>query len=205
MSFLPKPKVAQLILAAGCSSRMGKPKQLLAWRGTTLIGHAIKQAIELDGITTYVILGAYYDTIYESIKNYPITILKNKDWQKGMGTTIQCGINTLQKKAIPYDAVLISLIDQPLLQTCHYKKLLESFYKGDHSIIATDLGEKKGVPSVISSIYFDELSKLKENFGARYLIKQYKDQVKSICAKNEGVDIDTVTDYENLIKNNYSS
>ncbi|PKV50896.1 molybdenum cofactor cytidylyltransferase [Aquimarina sp. MAR_2010_214] len=205
MSSLPKPKIAQLILAAGSSSRMGEPKQVLPWSNTTLIGHAIEKALLIKEVPIYVVLGAHYDVIYKEICHFPVTILKNSKWQSGMGSTIRSGIMAIQQNKLSYDGVLVSLVDQPLLDTIHFNSLITQFNKQPGAIAATDLGFGIGVPAIIPSKYFDELLQLKADFGARYIIKKHMDKIYTVDAIGKGADIDTIAQYNAMIKNNFSS
>ncbi|WP_438423188.1 nucleotidyltransferase family protein [Aquimarina macrocephali] len=205
MSFLPKPKIAQLILAAGSSSRMGEPKQVLPWNNTTLIGHAIQKVLLVQKAAIYVVLGAHYDTIYKEVCHFPVTILRNTKWQSGMGSTIRSGIMAIQQDKLPYDGVLISLVDQPLLDTTHFNSLITKFSEEPSAIIATDLGFGIGVPAIIPSKYFYELSQLQADFGARYLIKKHIDNINTVDAIGKGIDIDTIAQYTAMVKSNFSS
>ncbi|WP_103068619.1 nucleotidyltransferase family protein [Aquimarina sediminis] len=201
MSLKSNPEIAHLILAAGSSSRMGEPKQLLPWGDTNLIGHSIQQSLLLKNTSIHVVLGANYNAIYNKIKHFPIQILENVDWESGMGTSIQYGIQWIQQDNLSYDAVLISLIDQPLLGSIHFEALKELFNKNTNRIVATDLGEGViGVPAIIPAIFFDELSGLQADHGARYVIKKNIDNVKTVLASTRGVDIDTIAEYKNVIK-----
>lgn len=205
MLFLPKPNIVQLILAAGSSSRMGEPKQVLPWSNTTLIGHAIQQALLIKEAPIYVVLGAHYDAIYKEVCHFPVTILKNTEWQSGMGSTIRSGVMAIQRDKLSYDAVLISLVDQPLLDTTHFNSLITQFNEEPNTIIATDLGSGIGVPAIIPSKYFDELSQLQADFGARYIIKKNLDKINTVDAIGKGADIDTIAQYNAMIKSNFSS
>ncbi len=200
-----KPKIAHVILAAGSSSRMGEPKQLLPWGETTLIGHAIQQGMMLKDVKTYVVLGAHYDVIYPKVKYFSITVLKNETWKRGMGSSIRLGIETLQKDILPYSAVLISLVDQPLLDEQHLNRLIVGFNHNPDMIIATDQDGVIGVPAIIPEQYFKELLKLKEDFGARYIIKKYLDSVQTISSSDKGYDIDTREEYITLFKSEFPS
>ncbi len=200
-----KPKIAHLILAAGSSSRMGHPKQLLPWgNNTTLIRHAIQQALSVKGeVRIYVVLGAYYDIIYEEINMLPVTVLKHLDWEKGMGSSISYGITAIQKENVSFDGILISLIDQPLLDVTHFNTLITEFVKTSKHIIATQLESRIGVPAIFPTSVFSALMQLEEDFGARYIIKNYSDDVKTISASNTGIDIDTMKQYAKLLKRNF--
>ncbi|WP_062059267.1 nucleotidyltransferase family protein [Aquimarina longa] len=201
-----KPKIAHLILAAGSSTRMREPKQLLPWGDTTMIGYAIEQALLIKDTSVYVVLGAYYDAIYKEVNHFPITIFKNIDWQSGMGSTIRCGIQGILKDDLQYDVVLISLVDQPLLGAVHYASMITQFCNHSNTIIvATALGERVGVPAMIPITYFDELTELKADYGARYIIKENSTIVKTISVADKGLDIDTIEEYHSVLNTNFSS
>ncbi|MBQ4822535.1 nucleotidyltransferase family protein [Aquimarina sp. MMG016] len=202
MPILQNHKIAHLILAAGSSSRLGRPKQLLPWKGLTLIEHAIAQSLQLDQVSTYVVLGAYFDLIQKEIDDFPLTIVYNNDWKSGMGSSISFGIKSILQENSSYDAVLISLVDQPLLEAEHLSELISEFVKKPDQVIATGLSKRVGVPAIFPSSYFEELSKLKEDFGARYILKQYKEFVDVVSDSGKGIDIDTLEQYQILSKNN---
>ncbi|KZS42013.1 hypothetical protein AWE51_00815 [Aquimarina aggregata] len=204
MSFQIKPKIAHLILAAGSSSRMGTPKQLLRWGNTTLISHAIMQTLEIENVSTYVVLGANYNLVYQEIAHFQVTILKNSNWSAGMGTTISFGVNTILNEDESYDAILITLVDQPLLEKEYLHDLILEFEKNNHAIIASDLGDRIGVPAIFSGVIFNELTNLKEDFGARYIIKKHINNVKKVSAIGKGNDIDTIEEYDTLFKDKFS-
>ncbi|MEW7279702.1 nucleotidyltransferase family protein [Aquimarina sp. 2201CG1-2-11] len=203
MSSSIKPKIAHLILAAGKSDRMGRCKQLLPWRSTTLIGHAIEQSLHLDTVKTYVILGAYYNEIYNQIKVFPVEIIKNKDWQLGMGTSIRNGIIALQKDEESYDGVLISLVDQPLIDTNHYAGLINKYINSDKTIVATSNKDGVGVPVLLSKGYFNELRQLDSDYGARHILKKYTTEIYEVSLENKNIDIDTFEEYQLLIKDHF--
>lgn len=191
-------RIAQLILAAGGSKRMGSPKQLLSFRGTSLIEYAISESIKTNVTQTFVVLGANYDLIQQKIASYPVSILKNLSWEVGMGSSIRFGMEHIKKEK-KYDAVLISLIDQPLLGSSHYDQLINELIKNKNNIVATDLGKRVGVPAIFTNDYFDELSELDADYGARYVIEKNNDKVKKIQVYDKGKDIDTPKEYKDLI------
>lgn len=200
MSHLQKPKIGHIILAAGRSSRMGSPKQLLPWKDTTLIGHAVQEALKLQNTEVFVILGAYFESIHEQICHFPVRIIRNLDWEKGMGTSIKKGIGIAMQDELGYDAVLISLVDQPLLDGNHYEMLFSKFRNHPDHIIATELNERIGVPGIFPVNYFNELFQLNADYGARHIITNNKDYTLSISAKNRGVDIDTIQEYRAIVQ-----
>ncbi len=205
MPSLQEPKIAQIILAAGTSSRMGEPKQLLPWHQTTLIGHAIQEALKTETSSVFVVLGAYYDLIYEQVHHFPITILENPNWEMGMGSSIRFGVKTAIQDKLTFDAVLISLVDQPLIDAIHFEALISKYKENPESIVATNLGKRIGAPGIFPASYFDELAMLKSDYGARYIIEKYKDKTKVITATDKGVDVDTMKEYQDLVQGKFHS
>jgi molybdenum cofactor cytidylyltransferase len=196
--------IAILIPAAGASRRLGSPKQLLKWAGSTLLSHAIETAEELDQKEIVVVLGAYYDQIIPEIDNSVIQILKNEDWKNGLGSSIAVGVEYLHNCNDDYDAVLIILPDQPLIDQLYLKTMIEKFRVGENQIIASAYGDgKHGVPALFDKIYFEKLRELTDDRGAKKLIKQSAKFVTSIGITTVISDIDTKEDYEKIYKANH--
>tara|TARA_R110002049_G_C9178388_1_gene563394 strand:+ start:25649 stop:26266 length:618 start_codon:yes stop_codon:yes gene_type:complete len=196
-----KPNPSVVILAAGASKRMGTPKQLLKWGENTLLEHAILVALQLNSQEIIVVLGANYELIKKTIKQYPITILNNKDWEKGLGTSIAFATQYLMKSKHKIDGVLIALADQPLMDVHFLENLIDKFELNKNKIIATFYEDKTyGVPVIFGASYFDELSKLSNDKGAKQLLKTHKKHVKGFVPKNKNVDLDSKEDYEQLYK-----
>lgn len=189
-------KTAILILAAGASQRLGTPKQLLHWKGTTLLEHTIKEVLTTSIGEVFVVLGAHIDDIQQQIYSYPITIIENKNWQEGMGTSIACGIQQLQA----FDQVLITLCDLPLIDQGHYQKLLQEHSQTSKGITTTVFETIIGVPAVFDRSYFKTLSKLSGDRGARALIQKEIADVQVVKADVPFTDIDTIEDYRKLIR-----
>lgn len=191
-----KDNIAVLVLAAGKSSRMRQPKQLLGWKKTTLLNHAIDQAKEVTQ-HVFAVLGAYKDTIEVSIPN-DVTIVFNPNWEQGMGTSIALGISELQNR-YNFNAVLIMLADQPLLDSRYLYELKELFMKSECKIAATFYGKSNGVPAIFHNSVFDELIKLNQDYGAKKLMKKLTSDTKSLHPKGKEIDIDTFETYQELL------
>jgi len=196
--------IAILIPAAGASRRLGSPKQLLKWGGTTLLSHAIETAEELDQKEVVVVLGAYYDQIKPKLKKSSTQILKNEDWKDGLGSSIAVGVEYLHNCNDDYDAVLIILPDQPLIDPLYLKTMIEKFRVGENQIIASAYGNgKHGVPALFDKKYFKELIGLTDDRGAQKLIKQSAQFVTTLDKNPLISDIDTKEDYNKIYKANH--
>jgi molybdenum cofactor cytidylyltransferase len=198
-----QPKIAILILAAGNSSRMADVKQLLPWNDTFLLNHTINNAAQLNHSKTHVVLGANCEQIKSAINRANIEIIYNKEWKKGLGSSIAFGVKHIKSKK-QFDCVLTILADQPLIDTDYLSELVNLFEIKKNQIIASSYGNKKvGVPALFDGIYFDELSTLNEDKGAKQILKKHNTFVKTLNAENLITDIDTIEDYEQLYKANH--
>ena len=191
-----------LLIAAGASKRMGKPKQLLAWGNESLVEHQIKVLLETKSSLS-VVLGAYSNKIIPIIEKFSVAIYLNEDWEKGMGTSIACGVKKLIEKGPTVDGVLISLIDQPLITSAHFKKMLTLFQPGKDQIIVSNSNDGwSGAPVLFDATYFKELLKLKGDEGAKVIVKKYRNSAKLIDTADLLKDIDTHEAYLELLKIN---
>ena len=199
-TFRNSDKIAMIILAAGASNRMGRNKQLLPWKNHNLIKHVISNGSKASLKSIFVVLGANAEEIANSLSTENIEIIINPFWKEGMGTSIASVMHNFTKNKITYDAVLIALVDQPLLEDKHYKKLIYKYINTYKNIVATQMRGGVGVPAILNSKYFKELGKLKENYGARAIIAANSGDVLSLKPIGQIVDIDTIGTYNLLYK-----
>ena len=194
--------IAVLIMAAGQSSRMKGIKQLLPWNGTTLLQHTLNTILDIKKNKVFMVLGANSDLIEAELKfvKQPVALIKNEKWQKGLGSSIACGIDFILEQEHTIDGILICLADQPLLTDVYYKKLLQIFRTNDVAIVATKYPNKSGVPAVFSTKIAQELIHLNEDYGARRIMSKYKDNMIVLDAGEQIMDIDTPETYEHLYK-----
>ena len=193
-------KLPVIILAAGESSRLGSPKQLLAFKGKTLLEHAIQIAKEAQYGPVIVVLGAFYEQIKPVIEGLDIEIVVNHQWKEGMGGSLQVGIRYLMGQYPLAPACLTMLCDQPLLTAQHLIDLRESWAKEHSLIMATQYGGITGVPIVWDSEYFSRLANVEGKIGARKLLTQYHFDVTPLTFEPAARDIDTKEDYFGLQK-----
>ncbi|MEK6476505.1 nucleotidyltransferase family protein [Catalinimonas sp. 4WD22] len=189
-------KHAIVILAAGESSRMGQPKQLLQINGKSLLRHAVEEAIDSDLGPVIVVLGAFAEQIKEALPALEIKIVHNPDWQQGMGTSIQKGIQEVQKEYDYSQGAILMLSDQPYVNTILLNKLLQTHLHTQKPIVASTYQDTLGVPAYFHHSYFPFLSQLEGSIGARKLIQQHKAQVASVDFPSGRFDVDTPEDYK---------
>ena len=193
-------KLAVLILAAGNASRMGVSKQLLKWKDTNLLQHAMNTVNKVNS-QNLVVLGANYLKIKPQIEDKSIRVLCNQNWQKGLGNSISFGINYIKESLPNIDNVLIMLADQPLIDADFLNQMIATRKLYPKKIICTLYqNEKLGVPAIFNKIYFEDLLQLNDDKGAKELLKKYSSDVISLNGVKIVRDIDTLDDYEDLYK-----
>ena len=197
--YMDETNVGIIILAAGASTRLGEPKQLLTFQNKTLISRAVETSINSKCVNTAVILGANVETIKKEIEDFPINICTNENWKTGMASSIKCGLDLLLSEQKKLNAVLILLCDQPFIESKHINQLLKTFEQTNKDIVATEYKNTIGVPALFSSKLFDKLLKLEGDKGARQIIKTNPDLLQTIPIPEAEFDIDTVEDYQKLI------
>ncbi len=193
--------IAVVILAAGESSRMQQTKQLLPWGKSTLLGNAIKEALQSNSEKVYVVLGAKAETIQLQINSTDVIWILNKNWKKGMGSSISSAINYLVHLKTDYEGILIMLCDQPLIDADYINKMISTFKRANKGIIATSYKHRKGVPVLFHKKYFEDLSNLDGNLGAKKVIADNSKDVFDINPNGKEKDLDTLEEYQQALKN----
>ena len=197
MSAAPAGKIGTVILAAGESSRLGQPKQLLEFRGTTLLRHAAQTALAAGG-PVCVVLGAFAETIRPTLENLPVLVVENRAWREGMGASLRTGLRALLDAHASLAAVVFLLSDQPFISAEKIRALVAEHERTGRAIVASEYGGSLGVPALFASGLFPELRALAGNEGAKKIISRHRDAVAAV-AFHEGIaDIDTLADYERL-------
>ena len=194
-------KLAVLLLAAGSSSRMGVPKQLLKWNNTTLLNHAINTVKQISKNEIVLVLGAHYDDINSKVDANNISVIYNENWEKGLGNSIAYGIKFIIESLPDIDSVLIMLADQPLIDSSYLNKMIENYQLNPDKIICTSYQNKRlGVPAIFNKTKFEELSKLNHDKGAKDLLNMNPENILFLDGTDLISDIDTIEDYETLYK-----
>ena len=191
-------KTAILILAAGESKRMGRPKQLLPYKDSTLLLEKIKQFQSIENTQVFVVLGAYFKDIFPLLRELPVKVVMNTNWHEGMGSSLSKGVELIRKKDM-FDRVLITLSDLPLMESSHYEQLIEMSKTSGKRIIQTEYEDTSGVPVIFDKSLFNNLAKLKNEEGAKPLIEKYKKEVLKLRSKTPYFDVDTSDAYQKLL------
>lgn len=188
-----KPKIGGIVLAAGGSSRLGQPKQLLQFRGKTLLKHAAEAMAASICDPTVVVLGAETARLAGEMEGLSVFQCRNENWRSGMSSSIKTGLAKLIEIAPEIDAVIISLCDQPFVTAEMLNRFGEKFAAGGASVVAAKYKGVVGVPALFSRELFGELSRLVGDKGARDLIRNRVD-IETIDLPEAAFDIDTPYD-----------
>ena len=189
-----------IILAAGSSSRFGKTKQLLQFKGKTLLKHTIEEALKASPQLTIVVTGAQADGISREIKSENVEIVFNKDWQHGMASGIVIGVKTAITLNKDIEKLIIAVCDQPFVSSAVFQQLFQKQNNSAKHIVASAYADTTGTPALFTERYFDALVGLSGDHGAKKLFETYRDDLATIDFPEGYIDIDTQEDYENLLK-----
>ena len=191
-------KLSILILAAGNSSRLNYPKQLIEFEGQTLIERITETALKISD-DILIVLGGNSELIIPKLErfNHTISTIFNPDWQQGMGTSIRIGVEKLAQKS---DLILILLSDQPFISQVLLQNMLQNFAKSPNHIVSCRYNEQLGVPMLFDKSIFPELLRLSGDKGAKSFLHLYKNSISTINFPEGIIDIDTSEDIEKLRK-----
>ena len=189
--------IGAIILAAGMSKRMGKPKLLLLLNSKTVICHTLEAVTRTHFSTIQVITGQYDTEIQEQLNKYPsIEAIYNSDFSKGMATSLKHGIRQVEGKV---DAAVIFLADQPFVSHIVVQSLIQTYFSGNRNetlIVRPCYQGELGHPVLIDKSIFHEFNTITGDIGGKHILKKFKNQTKIVHFKNRywGKDIDTPED-----------
>jgi len=195
-------RVATIVLAAGESTRMqGRSKQLLPWRGKTLIENAVGIAATPRAAETLVVLGARAAEIRAAIQGAPARIVLNRDWATGHASSIRAGLNALSREI---DAAIFINADQPFLNASAVDRIIQRYYETDARIVVPLFAGKRGSPVLFDRAHFDELKSLQGEQGGRELLSKYREQIEFVefADARMALDIDTPDEYASSVRQN---
>ncbi|QTE24071.1 nucleotidyltransferase family protein [Polaribacter cellanae] len=193
-------KIAVLILAGGFSSRMKTPKQLLKIGDNYLLELVLEKAFSIQKQHIFCVLGNNSEEIQEKIKFENCTIIVNKNPEKGLSSSIVSGVKYLQKNGLSFDGICVLLADQPAIEKSYLKAMYQLFEREKTKIIASNYGNKFGVPAIIPKKYFSTLLWIEGDKGAKEFINAKKNDVLCPKLSTNFIDIDTKEDFESYKK-----
>lgn len=194
----PTFKIGGILLAAGGSERLGTPKQLIEYQGRTLLRRAAESLCTAPCSPVVAVLGEQAEAAAE-LAGLDLIIAVNKEWRTGMASSIICGLERLVEMNPDLDAVVIALCDQPLVTAEHLTRLTDEYARSRSPITAAKYGDTVGVPAVFAKERFGDLLALAGDKGARHIIRNRPDGVRTVTIDEAAFDIDTPADAQRLI------
>ncbi len=188
-------KAAAIVLAAGGSLRLGQPKQLLQFRGESLIRRIARAADGAGCRPIVVVLGRDQELIAHELGDLPVTLVPNEKWERGLGTSIRAGVLALPPEV---EAVVILACDQPHVDAALLQRMMEEFQRSGKPMVGSTYVGTVGVPALFARVCFAKLESLGDGVGAKSLLQAAPDDVRAVDFPAGAVDIDTAADYEKL-------
>ncbi len=187
-----------ILLAAGASTRMGRPKQLLPIAGQPLVARAAEAALASPAWPVVVVLGAHAAEIHPALARLPVLIAENTAWAEGLGSSIRTGLTALEKFSRSLDAALIALADQPAFSADAVARLVAAHRTNNSGLTAARYAGRLGVPALFARKHFPLLHALRGDEGARAILTAHSTDVAAVDLPELAFDLDTPADYEKL-------
>jgi molybdenum cofactor cytidylyltransferase len=190
--------IAALVLAAGGSSRLGAPKQLLPWGDTTLLGHVLKMLRDLPFDEIFVVIGASGDEILEKVDLSDVIVIENPEWEEGMASSLRVGLDAANRLSRA-EAAAIFLGDQPDISEEVVIGLIEARRSTKRQAIVPKYRYAWGNPVVVERSLWPRLMCLEGDEGAKRLLQAHPDWVHEVWFEQRPPrDIDTRADFDDL-------
>ncbi len=185
-----------VLLAAGASTRMGEPKQLLRLDGRTLLRRTVDTVLASPAWPVVIVLGARAEAIRPEVARLPVLVADNPDWAEGLASSIRAGIRVLDSFSLSLEAAVLVLVDQPGLSTGSVTRLADEHHRTGKTIVAARYDNHPGPPALFARRHFHELLELHGAGGARPLFARHADALATLDFPELAADLDTPADYQ---------
>ena len=184
------------VLAAGGSSRLGRPKQLLVLEGEPLVRRAARAALEAGFAPVVVVVGARAGEVRAALAGLSVEVVENAAWAEGLAGAVRLGIGSLARAGARAAALLGC--DQPHLSAAHLVRLEEARLASGALVAASEYGGARGTPAIFDAALFQELLALEGDRGARAVIARDPSRAVGVPFPGGEVDVDHPADWERL-------
>jgi molybdenum cofactor cytidylyltransferase len=188
-----------IILAAGASTRLGSPKQLLQWQGRSLLQHTVQVAAEAVP-KPVVVLGVNAHQLQAELDADIAQIVHNSSWQEGIASSIHAGLSAVLNESPPAEQVIFMVCDQPYVSADLLKELIREQQETGKPIVASAYAGTLGIPALFTSAMFSQLLDLKGDMGAKRIIQQHPAKTATVHFPLGNIDIDTTEEYRDLVR-----
>ncbi len=184
-----------IVLAAGASTRFGSAKQLVRIAGRPLLHNTVSRAVEVAGGAVIVVLGARAAELAPLLSHSPASIVINRDWREGIGSSIRAGVARLPATC---SGVMLVLADQAAVTVGDLQRLLSAWKRQPEYVAAAVYSGAVGVPAIFPRARFQDLIDLRGDVGARMLLQRNPERVVRVPMESAALDIDTPEDLLSL-------
>lgn len=187
-----------IILAAGPSRRLGKPKQLLPWGGPTLLGTVVAQTLEWPVDSVWVVLGSRFEEVLQSVDLGDAGVVENPEWEEGMASSLRVGLDVASRDPST-EAALIVMGDQPGIDPAVVEALLEHRKTSNALAVVPKYRYVRGHPVLIARTLWSRLMSLEGDQGGRDLLQAHPEWVEEVIFEQLAPrDVDTSDDVRDL-------
>ena len=194
------PDIGAIVLAAGGSTRMGRPKQLLAFNAQSMLRHVTEVAVAAGCAPIVVVLGCQHERMLGELEGMPVVAAANLCWKDGIGTSIRHGAATLIGLRPTIGAIAVLLGDQPLVTADSLRALFELFERSRRDVCVSGYRGTIGPPVVVGRSRFAALRSLPDSQGAKAIWSACLDDVAIHPCDPAGCDIDTPEEYADVVR-----
>ena len=196
---MSRHNIGAIILAAGASTRLGEPKQLLPFEGSTLLRRACDAALASRCEPVVVVLGANAARIAQEIESLPVLVAHNERWSEGMGLSVRVGVEHLEAQLQVLEAAVLLPCDQPHLSWEILNGLIDAHATSGKPIVVSGYEDTWGVPMLFARSLWPELRELSGSRGAQSVARRHVEQIECVPFPLGALDIDTREGYERLL------
>lgn len=190
-----------IILAAGGSSRMGQPKQLMHFGGKSLVRRVTDAALAVEQHLVIAVTGADAGAVAQELAETGVQLVTNPGWQSGMASSIRVGLLSLLDAEPELAACILAVCDQPFISAVVFEGLKSTQRSSGKGIAASGYDNTYGTPVLFTRAYFKQLLQLEGQEGAKKLIRQHEDDTAIYPFEEGRIDIDTMAEYNKLTGN----
>ncbi len=195
-----KPRLIGILLAAGLSTRMGEPKQLLPFGESTIVETVVDSMLMSKLDSVIVVVGHCAQQVREKLGARPIQIVFNPDYREGMLSSAQCGVRALNETT---DAFALMLVDQPFITPTLIDTVVNAYVQTEKGIAVPSYNYRRGHPVIFHRRYAADILALgADSGGVRTLFKTYTDDIHYVTVDTDRVlrDMDYREDYERALR-----
>lgn len=186
--------IAALLLAAGGSSRLGRPKQLVEVDGMSLVRRAAESVLAVGCRPVIAVVGHRHEEVVGQLDGLEIDTLHHPEWEAGMGTSLAEGARALQAIDLHLSGVLVSVCDQPALTAIVLQRLIDAYDGTAGRCVGSAYAGRVGVPAIFAAELLPRLAERTGDRGARDLLVARPERLVTVSWEEGAFDLDRPQD-----------